>query len=262
MLVLNVLSPSSQHRMGDLWTKLLNDHSPQVIEFCGTLLVQLVFFWLPSAFYLALDHLAPKFSQRHKLQPQTKQPTLVETIDCLKVVLKNQIISAFIHIFLLSAGAITGGKPTYRFDVKLPSPDQIVRDVFACVVLREILFYYSHRVLHLPSIYPKIHKVHHRFTAPVALAAQYAHPIEHLLANTLPISFPPTILQCHVVTFWLFLAYQLLETSTVHSGYDFLSGIAKKHDAHHEKFFINFGSIGLLDWVHGTDGRARQKKVE
>lgn len=69
------------------------------------------------------------------------------------------------------------------------------------------------------------------------------------------------ILHCHVVSFWVFLAVELLETTTVHSGYDFLSGIAKKHDAHHEKFLINFGSIGLLDWVHGTDGRTSQKKA-
>ena len=248
--------------MGNLWLQLMSEHSPPVIEFCGTLFVQLVFFWLPSAFYLALDFVAPNFSQRHKLQPQTKQPTLVEVKDCLKVVLKNQFLSAFIHIFLLTTIAIAGGKPTYRFDVKLPSSDQIVRDVLVCVIFREILFYYSHRVLHLPSVYPKIHKPHHRFTAPVALAAQYAHPIEHLLANTLPISIPPMILQCHVVTFWVFLAYQLTETATVHSGYDFLGGIAKKHDAHHEKFLINFGSIGLLDWVHGTNGRTRHNKVE
>lgn len=171
--------------MTDLWNKLLNRSSPHVVEFAGTLLVQLVFFWLPAASYASLDYVAPKFSQRHKLQPQTRQPTSEEIRECLKVVLQNQVLSAVIHIFLLFAGAIAGGKPTYRFDVQLPSLDQIIRDLLGCIVLREILFYYAHRFLHLPSIYPRIHKMHHRFTAPVALAAQYAHPIEHLMANTL-----------------------------------------------------------------------------
>lgn len=234
------------------WNGLLNEHRPQVIEFAGTLLIQLVFFWLPSL------HVAPSFSQRHKLQPQTKQPTLADVKDCLKVVFRNQLLSALIHISLLSLG---GGKPTYRFDPNLPPFDQIILDVLACIFLREILFYYAHRVLHLPAVYPKIHKVHHRFTAPVALAAQYAHPIEHLFANTLPISIPPMILHCHVVSFWVFLAAELLETTTMHSGYDFLGGIAKKHDAHHEKFLIHFGTIGLLDWVHGTNGMTKQKKI-
>lgn len=247
--------------MKDNWIRLLDEYSPQVIEFWGTLLVQLVFFWLPSVFYLALDHVAPNFSQQHKLQPQSKQPSLVEVKECLRVVLRNQALSALIHVFLLSISALTGGKPTYNFNVKLPALNQIVLDVFACILLREILFYYTHRILHLPSLYPKIHKLHHRFTAPVALAAQYAHPIEHVIANTLPISILPMIMQCHVVSFWVFLALELLETTTVHSGYDFLSGIAKKHDAHHEKFSINFGAIGLLDWFHGTDGRTRRRKV-
>jgi sterol desaturase/sphingolipid hydroxylase (fatty acid hydroxylase superfamily) len=247
--------------MEALWISLLNEHRPQTIEFWGTLLVQLVFFWFPSILYLGLDYVVPNFSQRHKLQSQTKQPTLAEIKDCLQVVLRNQALSAFIHILLLSLSSLAGGKPNLSFDASLPSIVQIILDVLACMILREVLFYYSHRMLHLPSLYSKIHKVHHRFTAPVALAAQYAHPLEHLLSNTLPISIPPMVLHCHVLSFWGFVAVELLETTTVHSGYDFLSGIAKRHDAHHEKFLVNFGAIGFLDWAHGTDKMKSHKKV-
>jgi hypothetical protein len=54
---------------------------------------------------------------------------------------------------------------------------------------------------------------------------------------------------------WVFLGVELIETSTVHSGYGFFGGLAKKHDFHHEKFTVCFGVLGLLDWIHGTDGR-------
>jgi sterol desaturase/sphingolipid hydroxylase (fatty acid hydroxylase superfamily) len=248
-------------RMVDLWLTLLENHRPQAIEFWGTLLVQLGFFWFPSFIYLALETVTPLYSQRHKLQPETKQPSRAEIRDCLNVVLRNQVFSIIIHIVLLTVGHFAGGKPTYRFDANLPFYREVLGDVLASMFLREVLFYYSHRVLHLPSIYSKIHKVHHRFTAPVALAAQYAHPIEHLLSNTLPISIPPMVLRSHVVTFWVFLAVELLETTTVHSGYDFLGGIAKAHDAHHEKFRVNFGTFGFLDWLHGTDGKRKLGKL-
>ena len=58
----------------------------------------------------------------------------------------------------------------------------------------------------------------------------------------------------------LFLAFQLVETATVHSGYDFFSGAARKHDRHHERFDVFFGGIGLLDWIHGTDESDRLGK--
>lgn len=37
----------------------------------------------------------------------------------------------------------------------------------------------------------------------------------------------------------------------MHSGYDFAQ--ARKHDLHHSKFRMNYGALGVLDWVLGTD---------
>lgn len=87
----------------------------------------------------------------------------------------------------------------------------------------------------------------------MAFTAEYAHPVEHLIANILPIALPSMILRSHILVYWAFLGFELIETSTVHSGYDFFRGAARKHDLHHEKFRLNYGAIGLLDWIHGTN---------
>ncbi|KAH6605938.1 sterol desaturase family [Trichoderma cornu-damae] len=56
-------------------------------------------------------------------------------------------------------------------------------------------------------------------------------PAEHLIATALPILLPPLMLRAHIQTTWVFVAFQLVETSTVHGGYDFFGEAAKKHDA-------------------------------
>lgn len=243
------------------WAHIVANYSPQRIEFVGTFLAQVLTFWLPSISYMLLEVIAPSFSQRHKIQPAPKQPTRREIARCFLVVVQNQIISSILHLTLLSAASYAGLKSTYRIETSLPGPVEIFRDVFLSLLMREALFYYSHRILHIPTFYIPIHKKHHRFTAPIALAAQFAHPIEHIFANTLPISLPPQLLGSHIVTFWVFLAYELVNTATVHNGYDFFCHKARAHDLHHEKFNLNYGSLGLLDWVHGTDQLKKRRTM-
>jgi sterol desaturase/sphingolipid hydroxylase (fatty acid hydroxylase superfamily) len=54
-----------------------------------------------------------------------------------------------------------------------------------------------------------------------------------------------------------------------HSGYDlpfdtvpFFGSMAEQHDLHHERFNVNFGVIGLMDYLHGTAHYQRKAQKE
>src|SRR5262245_36413059 len=169
------------------WNDVLLHHSHVRIEFIGTLCVQLSCFWTPAIIYVSLPYLLPHFSRRNKLQREEKQPTIAELQECLRIVIRNQILSTALHLIFLTLETYAGKPPSYRFDSQLPSFREVIGHVVISTLLREFLFYYSHRILHLPSVYHAVHKLHHRFTAPVALSAQYATVTEHFLSNVLPV---------------------------------------------------------------------------
>ncbi|KAM0256331.1 hypothetical protein ACHAPA_012201 [Fusarium lateritium] len=243
--------------MSQQWAQIVARYDPFTIELVGTLAIQVVFWWIPSALFVSLDYLAPSFAAKHKIQPAPKQPGYSEILDAIIVSLRNQAIVLSLQLSLAALANRQKQPSPFQITASLPSAKAFVFDFAICLVAREVLFYYSHRLFHIPYLYRRIHKIHHKFKAPVSFASQYAHPVEHIVANTIPIILPPVLLGTHILTLWAFVAWQLVETATVHSGYDFFGGAAYRHDRHHERFDVHFGGMPWLDWFHGTDERER-----
>lgn len=234
-----------------VWAYLLSQYSSQTISLTGTYLLQLVSFVLPClTLDLLLPALAPKFSLRHKTQGPQRQPSAAQVRHCISVVIRNNLI--VLIPYTIATIYMPPGEGLYRMSPTLPPFFEFTRELFLCIFAREVLFYYTHRGLHYSKIYQYIHETHHLFPCPVTWASQYAHPVEHLLANTMPVMLPPILLKSHQVTAWAFAGIATLEAVFDHSGYDFFGKTARAHDRHHERSRGDYGTLGILDWWHGT----------
>lgn len=136
----------------------------------------------------------------------------------------------------------------------LPSLRSVLRDIVVFAVLEEIGFYYFHRMMHLPSFYQRFHKIHHEWTAPIAIVSFYNHPLEYLLVNLIPAAAGPFLCGSHLSLTWLWYTLATITSMQTHAGYHApLSTSPIFHDFHHEKFNSCFGVLGVLDRLHGTD---------
>ena len=57
-------------------------------------------------------------------------------------------------------------------EVPIPTLRRSFLEVVFHFLVNDIVFYFLHGLLHTPYFYKRIHKIHHEFKAPVALAAR------------------------------------------------------------------------------------------
>lgn len=133
------------------------------------------------------------------------------------------------------------------------------------IMVEYTVFFWSHRMLHQPWIYPYIHKMHHEFYNSIVLTCEYAHSVEYIFGNSLPSIVGSKLLfgRCHVLTMLVFLTIRLTETAEAHSGYDFPFSLTKHlpfsctphyHNHHHLTNIGNYGSFFMMwDSICGTN---------
>jgi len=228
-----------------------------------TYVLHQIVFWFWNGILIYVDKTkSPAFLYKYKIQKDVEVSDELYR-DGIMVALKNQVI------LLLSLSFIA--YPYFQFFGVLPGPQvptfvETVLQTVVCVAAEEIMFYYSHRWMHSKILYAPIHKFHHKFTAPVGISCEYAHPFEFAVSNMFPLIVGPAILGCHILVVWYWLCVAMMSTIYVHSGYEFPYSpydTSKFHDLHHSKFIYNYGTIGILDWVHGTtyDEKKKQERI-
>lgn len=125
-------------------------------------------------------------------------------------------------------------------------------------------FYWLHRAMHQPKIYPWIHKTHHYSTAPNLLTTLSVNPLESLVNGGFVPLFTAA-LTLHSSTMLLIAPTNIIMGLYVHAGYEFFPRWWHKswatkwfitttfHDQHHKYFRYNFGGYTTIwDRICGT----------
>ena len=119
----------------------------------------------------------------YKTQGSRSYFTLLEWLEAVALSLFNLFITSWavaLPVALLWKPREFMSDLNAPIDIKL----ELIKFI-GCVVVVEVWFYFTHYALHHPALYSKIHKLHHRFKAPVAVASMYAHPIEFAVGKNL-----------------------------------------------------------------------------
>ncbi|RPB23126.1 putative C-4 methyl sterol oxidase Erg25 [Terfezia boudieri ATCC MYA-4762] len=217
------------------------------------------------------------YFRKWKIQ-NTKIPTAAEQWRCTYLVLLSHFTVELPQIWLFHPMCKYFGMST---DVPFPAWTTIAYQVAIFFVLEDAWHYWFHRLFHWGPFYKYIHKIHHTYSAPFGLAAEYASPIEVMMLGFGTVGIP--IVWCamtgnlHVLTMYIWIVLRLFQAIDAHSGYEFPWSLhhflpfwagAEHHDVHHEKFVGNFASsFRWWDYMLDTEAtpesmkRRREKKL-
>ena len=223
--------------------------------------------------FLFVDLVQPAFLYKYKIQKKAVINYRVMLPKLFLVLSMNNLLPLFGYFLLPKARYEYLRHSFARFQFPflvrtsptLPSFFEYTSHVFIFLMVYDVLFFYSHKFLHRPFFYRYIHKLHHQWTAPTALAAAYAHPIEHIISNLAPAIVTLILCRPHYLTFCSFTTLGLIITLFEHSGYDVWRTF-HFHDLHHQNFINNYSTFGFWDNVYECrtyfDTTAEKKKQQ
>lgn len=259
-----------------LWSALGGDRP------AGAVVVALAFGWYLAVFWswgllsLALDRARPAWTRTLRLQRpiggNDRHDALDAVDDAVEDVRGDDVadvdVASAVRLVLVNQFAVTLPMlalvaPVFfarGLDVAGPPPPgwQAVLLVVAAFLWVEVSFYVVHRAMHRPRAFRAFHHVHHRYRRPTGIATHYAHPVDHLLGNLVPVLGGAVIVAVHPTTLLLWITLAVRNAIVTHGNVALpLLGAPAHHDFHHHDPRGNFGVVGLLDRLFGTDARYR-----
>merc|ERR1711991_43805 len=220
---------------------------------CGVLFTLLDVYRRPGALY--------KFKIQGKyayaVDGSELNPSLAWTLGLVAVAFAAELPALIGFQWLCGSIFGTGVRTVYA----APGWLEIGFAIVVLTLLSEVGFYFSHRLLHeVPFLYRHVHKYHHQFRTPIALAAEAQHPLEMVLCTAWGMTFWPFLLGTHAQVLAIGTAIGTFSSMSDHCGYWFFgNGIQPFfHDWHHERNAGNYGFLGLMDGLFGTSAKWKE----
>ena len=137
--------------------------------------------------------------------------------------------------------------------------------VLSYLLAHDAWFYWTHRWMHRPAVFRRIHAVHHASRPPTAWAAMSFHPFE-ALTGAVVIPALVFVLPIHIAMLGVVLLTMTVLGTTNHLGWELLPRrvvesraggwliTASHHHRHHERYACNYG-LYFRHWdrLCGTD---------
>lgn len=144
--------------------------------------------------------------------------------------------------------------------------------VVCAMFLHDCYFYWTHRAMHHPKLFPWFHRVHHLSHNPTPWAAYAFDPLEAVVqAAIFPLAV--IVMPMHPFAFSIFMLWQITNNILGHTGYEFYPQWLMKtpfkrflntptnHAMHHEKLRGNFGLyFNIWDRLMGTNHPDYEKR--
>ena len=212
--------------------------------------------------YSLFTRLAPGASERWRFLPGKRADRRLVAKAIAYVTAFHLLAPVAAYAMYPSAVRHMGGSAALFDAAGVPGLGKLLFQVVVCYVCTDCTFYWGHRALHVPALYTRIHKQHHEFNVSIGFAAQYAHPVELVVGNVVPVLFGYVLFRMHFAVWCVWTAVALAGTTAAHSGLWYPGSTTGFHDWHHSANIGNYGSLPFWDWLCGTDRGWKKRQAE
>jgi lathosterol oxidase len=158
-----------------------------------------------------------------------------EIMSSLRTILVFSLILASLHL------GVRAHVFTIYVGVEPLGVAYMLASTVAMIVAHDAYFYWTHRLMHLPTLYRWFHRTHHKSVTPTVFAC-FAFDVPEAIVHALFVPIWLLVFPMQLAAIWFALSFMFTINALGHSGVELFprSRWLTRHDLHHSTFHYNF----------------------